>query len=55
MGGRPFQEIPCTTCAKPIGLTVDLCTDECGKAIHENCYVEHVRRGPKEVSLPNTL
>jgi hypothetical protein len=39
MGGHPFPEIPCTICAKPIGLTVVLHADENGKAVHEDCYV----------------
>jgi hypothetical protein len=39
MGGHPFPEIPCTICAKPIDLTVDLHADENGKAVHETCYV----------------
>ena len=42
MGGHPFQETSCTICAKPVDLTVDLCSDENGKAVHEDCYVKHV-------------
>ena len=42
MGGHPFQEIPCTICAKPVDLTVDLSADENGKAVHEDCYVKHI-------------
>jgi hypothetical protein len=42
MGGQPFPEIPCTICAKPLDLTVDLFADEHGKAIHEDCYVKHI-------------
>jgi hypothetical protein len=41
MGG-PFQEIPCTICAKPVDLTVDLYADEKGKTVHEDCYVQHI-------------
>ncbi|MCU1300648.1 MAG: hypothetical protein JWQ87_932 [Candidatus Sulfotelmatobacter sp.] len=55
MGGPTFPEIPCTICAKPVDLSVELCADEHGKAIHEDCYVEHLQRGPKEIRLPNTL
>jgi hypothetical protein len=42
MGGHPLPEIPCTICAKPLDLTVDLCADEYGKAIHEACYLKHI-------------
>ena len=42
MGGHPFPEIPCIICAKAIDLSVDLCADENGKAVHDNCYVNHI-------------
>jgi hypothetical protein len=42
MGGHSFQGIPCTICAKPVDLTVDLSADEYGKAVHENCYVKRI-------------
>ena len=42
MGGHPFPEIPCKLCNKPIDLSVDLCADENGKAVHEDCYVERI-------------
>ena len=42
MGGHPFPEISCTICARPVDLTVDLYTDEKGKAVHEDCYVKHI-------------
>jgi hypothetical protein len=42
MGGHSFQEVPCTICAKPVDLTVDLFADENGKAVHEDCYVKHI-------------
>jgi hypothetical protein len=42
MGGHPVPEIPCKLCDKPVDLTVDLCTDETGKAIHEDCYIERI-------------
>ncbi len=51
MGGHPFPEIPCRICAKLVDLTVDLYADEHGKAIHEDCYVEHIissRRNPSD-------
>jgi hypothetical protein len=36
---RPFPEIPCALCSKPLDLQTDLCADENGKAVHEDCYV----------------
>ncbi len=42
MGGHPFQALPCNICSKPVDLSVDLCADESGKAVHEECYVKHV-------------
>ena len=42
MGGPSFTEIPCTLCGETVDLTVDLCADENGVAIHEDCYVKHV-------------
>jgi hypothetical protein len=42
MGGHPFLETPCTICAKPIDLTVDLYADEHGQAVHEHCYIKRV-------------
>jgi hypothetical protein len=41
MGGHTPQ-VPCNICSKPVDLSVDLCADEEGKAIHEDCYVKHV-------------
>jgi hypothetical protein len=42
MGGHPFSEIPCIICSKTLDLTVDLSSDENGKAVHEACYVERI-------------
>jgi hypothetical protein len=42
VGGHTFPEIPCNICSKPVDLTVDLCSDESGKPIHEDCYVKHI-------------
>jgi hypothetical protein len=42
MGSRPSPEISCILCSKPVDLRTDLCADENGKAIHEDCYVTHV-------------
>jgi hypothetical protein len=42
MASRPYPEISCILCRKPVDLRTDLCADENGKAIHEDCYVTHV-------------
>jgi hypothetical protein len=42
MGGHPVQEIPCSICANPVDLTVDVYADEYGRAVHEDCYVKHI-------------
>jgi hypothetical protein len=42
MGSQPSPEIPCVLCSKPVDLRTDLCADENGKAIHEDCCVTHV-------------
>jgi|SRR5579862_7955889 len=39
MGGHCLPVISCTACRKPIDLTVDLCADEYGQAIHDACYI----------------
>jgi hypothetical protein len=39
MGSRPFPEISCALCSKPVDLVIDLSGDENGKAVHEECYV----------------
>ena len=39
MRGYSFQAITCAICAKPLNLRADLCADENGKAVHEECYV----------------
>ncbi len=42
MKGRPFPEIPCLICSKPVDLTADLSADENGKAVHTECYVKRI-------------
>jgi hypothetical protein len=49
MGGRPFTVLHlaitvlrCAICSEPVNLTVDLSTDEKGKAVHEECYVKYL-------------
>jgi hypothetical protein len=44
MGSRPFPEISCTLCSKPVDLRIDLYADENGKAVHEDCYVKRITR-----------
>jgi hypothetical protein len=42
MGGHHFQEILCVICSKPLDLTTDLCADEHGKAVHDECYAHTI-------------
>jgi hypothetical protein len=42
MGSRSFPEISCIICSKPLDLSVDLCVDEYGKAVHTECYVKRL-------------
>ena len=42
MGSRPSPEIRCALCSKPVDLGIDLCADENGKAVHEECYVQRI-------------
>jgi hypothetical protein len=48
MGGHHFPEIPCALCSKTLDLQTDLCADENGKAVHEECYV-------KRITTPQTV
>jgi hypothetical protein len=49
MDTRSSPEISCALCRKPVDLRADLCADENGKAVHEDCYVEHVAMGNQPV------
>jgi hypothetical protein len=42
MGSRSFPEISCIICAKPLDLSHDLSTDEYGRAVHTECYVNRL-------------
>jgi len=42
MGSRPSPEIRCALCSKSVDLGIDLCADENGKAVHEECYVQRI-------------
>jgi hypothetical protein len=42
MKSRPFPEIPCVICSKPVDLSADLSADETGKAVHTECYVKQI-------------
>jgi hypothetical protein len=44
MDSRPFPEIPCVICSKPVNLQTDLCADENGKAVHDSCYIRRITR-----------
>jgi len=43
MSSRPFPEIPCALLQEAVNLGSDLCADENGKAVHEECHVRPVR------------
>src|ERR1700691_1369752 len=42
MKSRPFPEVPCLICSKPVDLSADLSADENGKAVHTECYVKRI-------------
>jgi len=42
MDSRSSPEPFCVLCRKSVDLRIDLCADENGKAIHEDCYVKHI-------------
>jgi hypothetical protein len=42
MGEYSFPPITCAICAKALNLRADLCADENGEAIHEECYVKRI-------------
>jgi hypothetical protein len=39
------SEFHCVQCKKSIDLAIDLMTDEMGKAVHEDCYVNKIIGG----------
>jgi len=39
------QEFLCPLCSKSVDLTIDLATDEMGKAVHQQCYVDKIIGG----------
>jgi hypothetical protein len=41
MDSCSFPEMSCVLCRESVDLRTDLCTDENGKAIHEDCYLKH--------------
>ena len=51
MGSRPFSEIPCALCSKPVDLNTDLWADENGKAVHEKCYVKRITSSNPAVAI----
>ena len=52
MGSRPSPEVPCALCSKPVNLRYDLVADENGQAIHEECYVNRIKR---DARLPDEV
>ena len=51
MKSRPFPEIPCVICSKPIDLSADLSAYENGKAVHTECYVKRITAPPRGPSI----
>jgi hypothetical protein len=43
MDSRPFPEILRIMC-RSLDLQIDLSSEESGKAVHEECYTQHVAR-----------
>jgi len=44
MDTRSPPEISCVLCRKVVDLHADLCADENGKSVHEDCYVQDVAK-----------
>lgn len=40
----------CAICSKAVSLSADLTADENGKAVHEECYVNHVTSSHRNIS-----
>src|ERR1700731_145537 len=51
MVGHTFPQIPCVLCNKPVDLKADLCADEHGKAVHDECYAKRIRKGSEWVAV----
>lgn len=43
MDSRAPEEICCVLCSRPVNLQIDLCADENGGAIHDDCYIRHIK------------
>jgi hypothetical protein len=49
MGSRPFPGILCALCHKSVDLRSEPCTDENGRVIHWDCYVNRLEfESPKQ-------
>lgn len=42
MSSHRSPEIRCALCSKAVDLGIDLCADEHGAAVHEECYVQRI-------------
>jgi len=47
MGGPTVPGISCILCAKPIDLETDLCSNENGMAVHEECYFRQITKAAR--------
>jgi len=55
MVGHTFPHIPCVLCNKPVDLSADLCSDEHGKAVHEECYARRIRKRSELVAVQSLI
>jgi hypothetical protein len=55
MVGHTFPEIHCKLCNKPVDLSADLCADEHGKAVHEECYAKRIRKRSESVAVQSLV
>jgi hypothetical protein len=42
MESHSFPAVLCILCPEAVNLRIDLCADENGQSIHEDCYVRRI-------------
>jgi hypothetical protein len=42
MESHPFPTMLCILCSEAVNLQIDLCADEHGKSLHEQCYLKRI-------------
>ena len=55
MIGHTVPEIHCILCNKPVDLSADLCSDELGKAVHDECYAKRIRTRSESVAVQSLV